>query len=111
MATELEQLQALTLQVYKLTGAMMDKRHVQEIQQRDLQLAEMRGTLTALNTSGSRLRPGLSELLDPKILHKVQPFGIIAQDRKYRELLETIDDPTKDVRNGDLDPQNQELSM
>ena len=42
--------------------------------QRDLQLAEMRGTLTALNTRGSRLGPGRSELLDPKVLHKVQPF-------------------------------------
>ena len=52
----------------------MDKRHVQEIQQRDLQLAEMRGTLTALSTRGSRLNPNRSELLDPKILHKVQPF-------------------------------------
>ena len=52
MATELEQLQALTLQVQQLTCAMMDmdKRHVQGIQQRDLQLAEMRRTLTALNT-------------------------------------------------------------
>ena len=39
----------------------MDKRHMQEIQQRDLQLAEMRGTLTALNTRGSRLGPGRSD--------------------------------------------------
>ena len=126
---ELEHLQALTLQVQQLTGAMvdMDKRHTLEIQQRDLQLAEMKGTLTALNTKGSRLGPGRSELLDPKILHKVQPFdgqrtswktfefqwraNLIAQDRKYRELLERIDDPTKDVRNGDLDLENQELSM
>ena len=126
---ELDQLQALTLQVQQLTGAMvdMDKRHMQEIQQRDLQLAEMRGTLTELNTRGSRLCPGRSELLDPKILHKVQPFDgqgtswktfefqwrafLIAQDRKYRELLDKIDDPTKDVRNGDLDLENQELSM
>ena len=60
-------------------------------------------------------------------LHKVQPFSRhrmswkafesqwrahpIAQDRKYRELLDKIDDPTKDVRNGDLDLENQELSM
>ena len=126
---ELEQLQALTLQVQQLTGAMvdMDKRHVQEIQQRDLQLAEMRGTLTALNTRGSRRGPRRSELLDPKILDKVQPFDghrtswktfefqwracLIAQDMKYRELLDKIDDPTKDVRNGDLDLENQELSM
>ena len=95
----------------------MDKRHTQEIQQRDPQLAEMRGTLTALNTRGSRLGPGRSELLDPKILHKVQPFDgqrtswktfefqwrayLITQDRKYRELLDKIDDSTKDVRNGD----------
>ena len=71
--------------------------------------------------------PGRSELLDPKILHKVQPFDgqrpswktfefkwrayLIAQDRKYRELFDKIDDPTKDVRNGDLDLENQELSM
>ena len=105
----------------------MDKRHVQEIQQRDLQLAEMRGTLTALSTRGSRLGLGRSELFDPKILHKVQPFDqhrtswktfkfqwrayLIAQDSKYRELLEKIDDPTKDVRNGDLNLENQELSM
>ena len=126
---ELEQLQALTLQVQQLTFAMMDmdKRHVQEIQQRDLQLAEMRGTLTALNTRGSRMGPGRSELLETKILHKVQPFDghrtswktfefqwrayLIAQDRKYRELLEKIDELAKDVRNGDLDLENQELSM
>ena len=113
----------------RITGAMvdMDKRHTQEIQQRDLQLAEKRGTLTALNTRGSRLGPGRSELLDPKILHKVQPFDgqrtswktfefqwracLIAQDRKYRELLEKSTTPTKDVRNGDLDLENQELSM
>ena len=37
--------------------------------------------------------------------------GTIAQDRKYRELLEKIDDPTNDVRNIDLDVENQELSM
>ena len=63
MATELEQLQALTLQVQQLTGAMMDmdKQDVQEIQQRDPQLAEMRGTLAALNTRGSRLNPNRSE--------------------------------------------------
>ena len=48
----------------------MDKRHMQEIQQRDLQVAEMRGTLTAHNTRGSRVGPGRSELLDPKILQK-----------------------------------------
>ena len=105
----------------------MDKRHVQEIQQRDLQVAEMRGTLTALNTRGSRMSPGRPELLDPKILHKVQQFDgqrtswktfefqwrahLIAQDRKHRELLDKIDDPTKDVRNGDLDLENQELSV
>ena len=35
----------------------------------------------------------------------------IAPDRKYRELLDKIDDPTKDVQNGDLDLENQELSM
>ena len=58
------------------TNVMMDldRRHAQEIQQRDKQLAEMRGTLTALNARGSRTGPGRSELLDPKILHKVQPF-------------------------------------
>ena len=71
----------------------------------------MRGTLTALNARGSRTGPSRSELLDPKILHKVQPFDgqrttwktfefqwracLIAQDRKYRELLEKIDDPSK----------------
>ena len=63
--------------------------------------------------------------MDPKIPHKVQPFNghrtswktfefhwrayLIAQDRKYRELLDKIDDPTKDVRNGDLDLENQGL--
>ena len=74
---ELEQLQVFTLQVQPLTGAMvdMDKRHMLEIQQRDLQLAEMRGTLTALNTRGSRLGPGKSELLDPKVLYKVHHRG------------------------------------
>ena len=36
---------------------------------------------------------------------------LIAKDRKYRELLEKIDDPTEDVRNVDLDVENQELSM
>ena len=86
----------------------------------------MSGTLTALNTRGSRLGPGRSELLDPKILHKVQPFGhrtswktfefqwrayLIALDRNYRELLEKIDDTTKYVRNGDLDLEKQELSV
>ena len=98
---QLEQLQSLTLQVQQLTSAMvdMDKRHMQEIQQRDLQVAEMRGTVTALNTRGSRMGPGRSELLDPKILHKVQPFDgqrtswktfefqwrayLIAQDRDF----------------------------
>ena len=33
------------------------------------------------------------------------------RDRKYRELLEKIDDPTKDVRKVDLDLENQELSV
>ena len=112
MATEQEQLQ--------VTNVMMDldRRHAQEIQQRDIQLAEMRG---------SRTGPGRSELLDPKILHKVQPFDgqrttwktfefqwrayFIAQDQKYRELLEKIDNLTEDVRNIDLDVENQELSM
>ena len=129
MATEQEQLQALTAQVQQLTSVMMDldRKHAQEIQQRDIQLAEMRGTLTALNARGSRTGPSRSELLDPKILHKVQPFDgqrttwktfefqwrayLIAQDRKYRELLEKIDDPTEDVRNIVLDVENQELSM
>ena len=71
----------------------------------------MRGTLTAPRTIGSR-NPNRSELLDPKILHKVQPFDghrtswktfefqwrayLIALDRKYRELLDKIDDPTKE---------------
>ena len=36
---------------------------------------------------------------------------LVALDRKYRELLEKIDDPTKDVRNGDLDLEKQELSV
>ena len=57
-------------------------------------------------TRGSILGPGQSELLEPKIIHKVQPFDgqrtswktfefqwrayLIAQDRKYRELLYKI---------------------
>ena len=96
---------------------------MQEIQQRDLQLGEMR------NFDGAQhegIETG-SELLDPKILHKVQPFDghrtswktfefqwrayLIAQDRKYGELLDKNEDPTKDVRNDDLDHKNQELSM
>ena len=39
------------------------------------------------------------------------PMESLLQDRKYRELLDKIDDPTKDVGNGDLDLENQELSM
>ena len=126
---ELEQLQAVTLQVHHFTSVMvdMDKQHMQEIQQRDVQLVEMMGIVTALNTRGSRLGPGWSELSDPMILHKVQHIDgqrtswktfefhwkacFIAQDRKYREFLDQIDDPTKNVRNGDLDFENQELSL
>ena len=100
---------------------------MQEIQQGDLQLPEMRGTLTALSTKdrgwvragpscwtqristrcntstgiGRRGKPSSSD---------GEPTSSL-QDRKYRELLDKIDDPTKDVRNGDLDLENQELSM
>ena len=89
---ELEQVQALTLQVQQLTSAMVDmnKRHMQEIQQRDLQVAEMRGTLTALNTRESRMSPGRSD--------RRWRVNFIAQDRKYRQLWNKIDDPTKHER-------------
>ena len=70
----------------------------------------MRGTLTALNARGSRTGPGRSELLNPKILHKVQPFDGQRTTWKTFEF-QWIDDPTKDVRNIDLDVENQELSM
>ena len=96
--SELEQVHALTLQVQQLTGAMvdMDRRHMQEFKQRDLQLAEMRGTLTALNTRGSRLGPGRSELLDPKVLHKVQPFD--GQRTSWKKPSSSNGEPTSSLR-------------
>ena len=112
---ELEQLQALTLQVQQLTGAMvdMDKR---------LQLAEMRGTLTALNTRGSRLGQGRSEF---RFSTRCNPSGIGRRGKHSS----SNGEPTsslrtgsiasfwknrrhhQDVRNGDLDLENQELSV
>ena len=113
-------------QVQRLTTTMTDmaQRHQQEIQQRDVQMAEMKGAMVALQSSGSRTSPSRLELLDPKILHKVQPFDgqraswrsfecqwrayLIAQDRRYRELLTKIDDPTDDVANVDLNREEDE---
>ena len=112
---ELEQLQALTLQVQQLTSAMvdMDKRHMQEIQQRDLQVAEMRGTLTALKIQrfSRRCNPSTDNGRRGKPSSSNGELTSLLRTESTRELLDIIDDPTKDERNGDLDLENQELSM
>ena len=116
-----------TAQVQQLTNVMMDmdRRHAQEIQHRDIQLAEMRGTLTALNVRGSRTGPGRSELLDPKILHKGATLRRAANDvENLRVPMESLPHRTgpevsrasgenrrPQRRNIDLDVENQELSM
>ena len=65
-------------------------------------------------------------MMDPKILHKVKPFDgqrsswktfsfqyrayLIAQDRRYRDLLEKCEDGAQDIDNVNLEAQEEELS-
>ena len=126
---ELEQLQALTLQVQQLTSAMVDtdKRHTQEIQQRESTAGGDERNLDGAQHEGIDVSSRPVRVAGPKdppqgaTLRRTTDVvenlrvqwraHLNAQDRKYRELLEKIDDPTKDVRNGDLDLENQELNM
>ena len=65
-------------------------------------------------------------MMDPRILHKVKPFDgqrsswktfnfqykayLIAQDRRYRALLEKCEDAAEEVDNVHLTPSEEELS-
>ena len=75
------------------------------------------------NKSGSNR----SRLLEPEILHTLQPFvgqralwksfefqwraNFIAQNKRYRTLLTKVDDPTVEVRNIDLEQIEEEVSV
>ena len=88
-----------------------EQRHQQELQQGDIHLAKIRSAFTVLQTSGPKSNPNRSELLDPRIMHKVQRFYVqqtlwkgfeflwraflIAHGKKYRELLAMTDDPRR----------------
>ena len=52
----------------------VNRQHLQELEQRDLQLAKMRGTVKAIQNAASRSDSNRPELLDPKILHKAETF-------------------------------------
>ncbi|CAK0850454.1 unnamed protein product [Prorocentrum cordatum] len=123
-----QQLQQLVDQVQRLTTESQNMR--QELQNRDVQIAEMRGQLQGQQQAQQqaqqqRVAPR-GEMMDPKILHKVKPFDgqrsswttfsfqyrayLIAQDRRYRDLLERCEDGAQEVDNVNLDPQEEELS-
>ncbi|CAK0855027.1 unnamed protein product [Prorocentrum cordatum] len=111
----------LVEQVQRLTTESQQMRT--EPQQRDLAIAEMRGQLQG---QADRERGPRGEMMDPKVLHKAKPFDrqraswktfssqykayLIAQDRKYRPLLEKSEYGAQDVDNVNLSAQGEELS-
>ncbi|CAK0866686.1 unnamed protein product [Prorocentrum cordatum] len=119
-----QQLQQLVDQVQRLTTESQNMR--QELQNRDVTIAEMRGQLQAQQQAQQQRAAPRGEMMDPKILHKVKPFDghraswktfsfqyrayLIAQDRRYRDLLERCEDGAQEVDNVNLDAQEEELS-
>ncbi|CAK0811173.1 unnamed protein product [Prorocentrum cordatum] len=119
-----QQLQQLVDQVQRLTTESQNMR--QELQNRDVTIAEMRGQLQAQQQAQQQRVAPRGEMMDPKILHKVKPFDghraswktfsfqyrayLIAQDRRYRDLLERCEDGAQEVDNVNLDAQEEELS-
>ena len=73
----LQQVQQLTSPIGELNQRQQQDQvqHASQLAERDVTIAEMRGALQVLQTSPQRERRNQSELLDPKILHKVQPFN------------------------------------
>ena len=116
-----QQVRELVEQVQRLTAESQQMRT--DLQQRDVAIAEMRGQIQG---QADRDRGPRGEMMDPKILHKVKPFDgqrsswktfsfqykayLIAQDRRYRPLLEKCEDGAQDVDNVNLTAQEEELS-
>ena len=63
-------------QVRQLTAAMESQiqQFQQYLRQRDIQLAELRGTVAAIQNAENNAGSNRWELLDPKIMHIVQTF-------------------------------------
>ena len=117
-----EQLRQLVEQVQRLTTESQQMRV--ELHTRDVTIAEMRGQLQG-QADRQRAAPR-GEMMDPKILHKVKPFDgqrsswktfsfqykayLIAQDRRYRALLEKSEDDAEEVDNVNLSQEEEELS-
>ena len=101
-----QQVQQLVEQVQRLTTESQNMR--QELQNRGVTIAELRGQVRAQQQAQQQRVAPRGEIMDPKILHKVKPFDgqrsswkafnfqyrayLIAQDRRYRDLLEQCED-------------------
>ena len=119
---EVEQRQALTLHVQQLTGAMVDwtsdtERSTAAGDERKLDGAQherIEAGSGLVRVAGPKDSPQGATLRASDVVENLRVPMESLPHRSGQEVSRAsgkIDDPTKDVRNGDLDLENQELSV